>query len=406
MRQQSPDADQATSRARRFLRRKQADWAGRVPSPGSPGAWDIARERVAFREASSAKADGFVWDGAFKYPLERERVRWSRTNAIIDRTQPGPHEDGTYLEFLARQAASVELTLEGLDPDGPIRDCLDRIVFGTTAEPTSQATTWWLEGASAVALSAGMVYAMYQAAKAVVLSWKPVPRKDGRGGGVAFSALTEDTRAVLDADDAPVRLLADTLLSWLYTGRARPADSQAPPPIYHPPLALLTAGAERFVIAHEYGHALIDQFAVPIPWIADASDLPEMAVELRADAFATIVVAESAGVWDSMAPNMLLQGAILAMKIHEIADRALDLALGGDGDPEWGSETHPPFDLRASQVIEVYRAFVSRVEDDRLDVRPLFVPAETADLLWERARSVVERTLAQGRPLHPMWSAR
>jgi hypothetical protein len=44
---------------------------------------------------------------------EAEQERWRRTVDIMKRVQPGPLEDPSYLEMLARQAASVEMSLRG-----------------------------------------------------------------------------------------------------------------------------------------------------------------------------------------------------------------------------------------------------------------------------------------------------
>jgi hypothetical protein len=64
-----------------------------------------------------------------------------------------------------------------------------------------------------------------------------------------------------------------------------------------------------------------------------------------------------------MAPNLALQGAMLAMKVHEMADRAIDIARGGDGNPPWRSTTHPPFEDRAVVVDDTYRSMIHGIDD-------------------------------------------
>jgi hypothetical protein len=392
----------SVTHARRLLRNIQSKWAqGVVPTAGSQSL-EVARQRLAERIASATYEENHVRAGVFRYPADVERARWDRTAEIIERVQPGPFEDGGYLEFLARQAASVEMYLAAAGLDPSVESALQHIIFGTTGEPTSQAFTRQVGDAAIIVMSAGMVYLMYGLAKAVVLSW--MPKEAPEGAAVSFSSRIDDTRIVLDRDSTPIDLAADTLLGWLYNGVARPPTSTAPPPIYHPPLDLLANYSERFVIAHEYGHALVDEFKIALPWVSDAHDISDIDKEFRADVIASIVVAASAGELDGVAPNMALQGAVLAMKAHEIADRAIDLAQGGDGTPSWESTTHPPFEERASLVEEVYSSLVEGVQDSRLNVAAMRVPADTAELLWERFSPRLKSELKKGRRLHPIWS--
>lgn len=389
--------------ARFLLRQSQRRWSrGVITDPSDASPLQLAEQRAAQRVAG-AKVDGeFVFDGVFRYKAETESQRWQRTSAVIHRADPGPDEDGGYLEFLARQAASVEMAILGL---GLVEDpsVLDGILLGTSGEPRSDASTSSMKGsrAAVICLSAGMVYLMYQAAKAVVLSWKPKPAP--ADSMVSFSARPEDTAAVLDADDGPVGQLSDTLISWFEYGIARPPDSTAPPAMYHPPLTILTNFAERFVIAHEYCHALYDQFDLtPPPWLPGQAD-SSIDRELRADRFATAIVSASATAFDRMAPNIALQGAMVAMKIHEIADEAIEIVTGRAPGSAAQNATHPPFAVRADQVFQAYKSSITDVEDDSLEPRALLVPAETADELWSRARGRIEAFKASGTPVSPIW---
>lgn len=393
--------------AQLFLRSQQARWVTGLAtgSPESPreAALAAARERM----DPSLRDGDYVRDGAFSYLAGTEEARWVRSREIIDRVGPGPHEDGRYLELLARQAASVELTLLDMAKEGhfgfdlPMSDALQGILLGTTGQLRSEATTSRLRGSSAVviALSAGMVYLMYQAAKAVVLSWRP--KGAPNGAAVSFSTRLEDTRAILEADQEPVHQLAETLLNWMITGIARPADSRAPAPQYVPPLALLINHAERWVIGHEYCHALFDNSPYePPPWLPTPTTKYQK--EFRADLLSTIILIRAGSTLDRMAPNMVLQGATLAMKIHELADRAIDLARGGNGDPAWESTSHPPFSERARTVFSAYEALIG-ASDEGLQLDPAYFVASTLDELWIKVRPIIESEVRSGARIHPMW---
>lgn len=394
--------------ARFLLYHEQARWAEGLADLSGTDPRTLALERAAARMDPSLRDGDYVYDGAFRYPLRTEELRWTRTRAIIDRVGPGPDEDGGYFELLARQAAAVELVLLGMAEaedkglDFPIGPALDAILLGTTGEPRSNATTSRLQNSSAasIALSAGMVYLMYQASKAVVLSWEPKPVPEGHTA--AFAIAPEDVVAVLDADSRPVDQLASTFIAWLLTGVARAADSRAPDPMYHPPLALLINNSERWVIAHEYCHALFDGPPRPRPrWLPQPTTPYEK--EFRADLFATVVLIAAGDMLDGMAPNMVLQGAALAMKVHEIADRVIHLGRGGTGDPLWASTSHPPFDERATAVFAAYADVVGAAIRD-LPLEPAYAVALTLDELWRRARTKIVSALGAHPRLHPLWS--
>src|SRR5690554_360523 len=95
----------------------QQERAWRTLVPGGRGDSDTAAvieaalARAARREQEASVDQGYVYASGFKYPLVMERLRWARTRDIIQRVAPGPYEDATYLEMLARQAASVEIIL-------------------------------------------------------------------------------------------------------------------------------------------------------------------------------------------------------------------------------------------------------------------------------------------------------
>lgn len=394
--------------AQQMLYQKQAHWvSGLAPRPPkSPR--DVAVEAMQRRLLAADLGSDYVQDGPFRYEATTERARYARTKEIIDRVGPGPDEDGQYLEMLARQAASVELTLLDIDNsddsgfDFPMNLALQRILLGTTGEPRSAASTSAMPDRSAavIAMSAGMMYLMYQAAKAVVLSWRPVAAP--AGSAVSFSSLPEDVAAILDTDQRPVIQLSDTLRNWMVTGVARPTESVAPPPEYRPPLMILISNSERWIIAHEYCHALFDRLGYPSPpWLPTPNTDYEK--EFRADLLATLVLINSGANLDLMAPNMVLMGATLAMRIHEVAYQAINLALGGDGNLGWASTSHPPFSERAEATFLAYENLLD-ASDEALELDPAYLAAATLDELWRRARPIFEADLASGAPIHSIWS--
>lgn len=330
---------------------------------------------------------------------------------MVERVDPGPHEDGNYLGLLARQAASVELHLLRSLPDEAIAPALDSILLGTTGRPTSDAKTVGSRHSASIRMSAGMIYLLYQTSKAVVFSWKPVPAPPG--SLVSFSSKLEDSEEIIRSDPRPTDMMWRILSSWLFDGIARPPDSAPPPPTYSLPLDRLTTYAERFVVAHEYGHALMDLFRMGIPpWSSLEKDFPDARPEdlpflreNRADAFGTMVVVGSSSALDRTAPNMALQGAALAMKVHEIADRAIDLANGGNGDPPWSSTSHSPFHLRTELLMRTYSQMVEGLPDPRLGEKVILFPAHTAELLWTQIRPRLIAALNMGATLHSIWSA-
>lgn len=123
-------------------------------------------------------------------------------------------------------------------------------------------------------------------------------------------------------------------------------------------------------------------------------ELTQQQCELRADAIGVHTTAASAATIDHVAPNVALQGALLGMKTHEMADRAITMARGGVPPPT--SASHPPFAARAQFLIEVYRQNYEDEGDARSDIAGMMVAADTAEELWCRAEPVIAEQLATG----------
>jgi hypothetical protein len=390
--------------ARTELQKEQARWGKGLQEP-TGDITQAALDMVTKREGALIEDGPYLREGVFKYEVQTERDRWAATRALIRRTAPGPYEDPNYLVLIAREAASVEWFIENTGGGEPAEEVINRIVIGTTGAPQSEGFTRPVGGSTAIiAISAGMIDLLYQTSKAVVLSWKENPAPEGTS--VAFSGRRDDTIAVIDANPYPVELLRDTLATWFYEGFPRAKDSTTPPPQYHPPLSILIKGAERFIVAHEYGHAFMDVLGLLGP---DGSRVlppppangPER--ELRADLFATVAVAQSARRLDHLPPNMALQGAIVAMKAHQVFLRAVGIAMNGVPIPDQGSESHPPFDARLKQLQDWYVKNHPDPKAAQEDLGAMRVPAETVELLWERAQPQLLAQFIAGRQVAPIW---
>ena len=383
---------EARSRMRNLQKLGAAGRAG----PPSEDASAIALKHVREREQAAVVEGDYIREGYFRFPAVTERARWNYTRTVIDRCAPGPHEDGNYFALLAREAASVEMYLTGLG-NPIVNDAVQRIIFGTTGHPSSHARSQLVKDVTIILMSAGMIYFMYQSAKSVVLSWKPVHSQRGS----TFSSNLEDTRQILDRDPTAVNHMADLLLEWFFKGVARPSSSTQPPAIYIPPLALLSRCAERFVLGHEYAHALIDLMHLPVDDVLDVLGRPSGPVteawtkEFRADALATIMVMESAGDFDRFSPNMSLQGAVLAMKAHDLVEGALRRI----GLPR-NLTTHPPFQQRLDFITRVFSE-TTNLKD--FPINSVIAPAQSLELIWERVSPKIERKLNSGKQLSPIW---
>ena len=346
------------------------------------------------------RRDGdWVYDGTFRYPAASERVRWAKTREILERTAPGPYEDGNYIAMLAHQAAAIELSVSQWSRyEARAEDLLGRVIIGTTVEPRSQGMTTAVAGCSVIEMSAGMVDLLYQSAKAIVLAWK---RNDpGTEGRLSFSTRPEDTDALLDRDPYATELLFDTLAAWLYDGRHRASYSTVPAPEYRAPLKLLINGAERFVLAHEYGHALMDQLA------SEAGEqLTSWEREVRADTFASVAVMQSSRELDLLPPDMALQGAVVAMQAHDLLAAAVQTARFGREIGSQSSPTHPSFDTRLKALESVFLQSSGDDATSREHLPAMLFPARTLDQLKHRITPLLRAQHRARRTMHPIWRA-
>jgi len=374
-----------------------------APRPiGGPDVLAAALAKADRREQESVIEGDTVHSWRYRYPAQLERKRWARTRDIIHRVAPGADEDPTYLEMVARQAASVEMMLRGEHtdtPDAQLSAILDRVLIGTVPTLRADAVARRFGAHFFVLLTAGLIDFVYQAARAVVFSWKPMPA--GGGAAFVFRNTSDDVDQILAADAQPVRLLRDTLEAFLFNGRPRAEGFAPPPEHYQAPLDILTTANERFVLAHEYAHALHDALDI-VP--ADGSATSE---EFAADLLAFRLVVDSGDLLDRLPPNFSSQGAYFVLTVLDVLRQALDITRYGAIRDDRGFTGHPPIAARLAALREAYLQHVSAIDDD-FWIESALSPARTLEQLF--ARVVTDKqppgtpsTAWHGRGLHPMW---
>jgi hypothetical protein len=315
------------------------------------------------------------------------------------RGSPGPLLDGRALEGVAREAAAVELYLEEVvaqEYATDIDEALRRTLLGTTARPTSHAGTIKIGGAVVISLSSGMLSLLDALTIGTMTAHPPAHVHED---GFYRTMLTDaDVREHLDACPEAVDVVVDFFLSWLRDGKTPEADHSLVRE-EHSGLAKLARGhAHRFVVAHEYCHALVDKLKLA-PWGDDATAGDAYAAEIRADMFALRVLGRSSTTLDNVPANVGMMGAVLAMKSHELLDQALaTVSTSGVALPV----AHPPFSVRARMCVESYRWFVQDTSDPLQRADGLIVLARIADHIWERAFPRIKELLSST-TLHPIW---
>jgi hypothetical protein len=357
-----------------------------------------ALQRAEERESQSTVRGDLIYSPEFKYPVHTERLRWTRTRDIISRSSPGDDEDANYVEMIARQAASVEMILRG-EHEGSARNArnaeiCDRVLLGTFPTINPDAFARRQDDFFFVLVSAGLIEFVYQASKAVVLSWKPTAPSGG--AAVAFKGEPEDVEAVLAENPLPLSLLAMTLQEYLFNGLPRAIGYAPPPQNYQLPLLILTNFNERFIVAHEYGHTLHDALDMVHPGDSVITE------EFAADILGFQLALQSGWVLDRMPPNFSTQGAYFVLTALDIIRKALDVVRYGEVREDRRFASHPPISHRLERLRQCYLQTISDREDS-LSIRPALQPANTLELLWTRLLDEGMKEKWRGRNLHPIW---
>jgi hypothetical protein len=368
----------------------------------------LALAELKKREDESIRQDEYIHEGVFRYLAPLEELRWQQTRDVIQRVSPGMDEDPAYLEILARQAASIEIVLCQKDTNSPNPKALalcKSILLGTIAEFHPTAETWHRQNWDQflVVLSYGLLVFLHHSAKAVIRSWriqKPQP-----GSTVAYN---------YDTTNPSPEMLYETLYTYMFKGYQRADFDDHPPAEYKSIVGLWFNYALRFVIAHEYGHALFRQGGKINPsWQVS----PSWQEEFFADSFAFINTLESAGRLDSVAPNVAFTGVLFSLTCMDIIYKTLDLIRYGAVRQDEGTETHPPIHRRISALKEAYRKCIGtdvkynvpvegksgQVKTIDFGINGKIFPGDALNLLWGSIQHLFMEAHEKKSRLHPIW---
>lgn len=423
----SDDLQQARCR----LRERQRQCAAAMGFPPRPAhestlepALAALAELTRFRTTDDPQR---VRRGVFQYDRADEERRIAAAGDLIRRIDPGPFEDPGYLAILAYQAASSELALSTLfgPPAEPAAAQGERFLLGTLASPdvNAFASIQQDSGYTLVLVNAGIVDFIYQAAKAVVAAQHPVRSADPRS---TTQARTDPAyiRGELARDDGPARHLHRTLAAHFHEGRTRGVTNELIPAAHHPSLSVLVGMAERFVVAHEYGHG--HTFGRELAYWAP---VPEWDAEISADSYAVLTTVVSARSLDALPPECALDGASFALACLRMRQQALAVLRTGAPAAEPSGGTHPPFALRTRLLVSAFHHWFDVRYDEAarrcelslaLERPPGYMPepdattrehiakggfmsASTLSILWEAVEEMLRRDHASGRPLCPVW---
>ena len=367
-----------------------------------------AMTRADMRESTAVRKGPYIFEGVFRYPVELEELRCKRTREVIQRIKPGIDEDPVYLEQLARQAASLEMVLPGGDL-GESQDAsripLHRILIGTVPAYKSKIETRRYGDYHLVILSDSFFSFIFQAAESVVLSWRVLGAKPGANYG--FSPAQGDVEEVLKTDSGPQERLYTMLHRWLITtGLPHSQEFTTPPGPYRSAWDLIVDHAERFAIAHEYGHIVSDNLPVQ-----------DHEKELAADRFALKWETISAKKLDFLPPNIALQGGLFYLTALDIVRQALDMYECGYVTTDSGSKSHPPLQSRVEALKQAYRGqfgegvkytvpiegAVGQGKTIDLDIKGALAPSETLKFLWSRIEKRFVKDPRSPANVHRIW---
>lgn len=393
------------------------------PPSGPAGGLDTTLKHLHEQRACVPTDDpNVVRRGVFKYDRQQEEERMRLAEDLVRRVDPGPYEDPNYLALLAYQAASLEMSLRFLAQDRE-NERWSRFLLGTahSSEVNAFAQTLRANSHVVVVLYSALVDFVYQAAKALTAAQNPAV-SSSPGSTVSSTTGVDDIEAALQANPEPVERLYRTLEAYFYGGYPRAFANEPVKPEQAPSLSTLVGLAERWAIAHEYGHGLAAYVSRQTPPGVNR----EWAEEFFADQNATILSVVSADRLDGMPPEFPLASGVFVLACFDVLRRALSVVRDGEEprtDPGGG---HPPDKLRAQNVVDTFHRFFDARYDGphllelRLVLRrqaPAAVPASTRRqirhafdfangllALWKPVRTSLLRDHTKGRRLHPMWT--
>jgi hypothetical protein len=362
-------------------------------------------------DPSRVRRDGF------SYHRELEERRIAKAKAIIQRIEPGPFESPIYLSMLAYQAASIEMAFGMLNID---TTQFSKFLLGTINAPDIDAFAHKesIDDYTIVVIYSGLVDFMYQASKVVVEALKPSRSTMGNDSAVLDLKAIKDR---LNSDPAPADRLYKTLEACFFSGYPRASVFESVPQEYIPALTSLVGSAERFVIAHEYGHGLM-------PWSIQFPDSvnPINAKEYFPDDMAIFATVFSEEALDGMPPDFSLGGAIFAVACLDIFQKAHNILITGDENSS-GTEELMGFkpQERAKNIINCFMHYfdVEYLSNREVDlsfnlkheippnhgftiehIQNTYAYWDVLQTVWEPVKLHLLEDFHQKRSIHPSWN--
>jgi hypothetical protein len=362
-----------------------------------------------------------VTRGIFSFDLEQEERRLLLAEQLIRRVNPGPYEDLNYLALLSYQAASLDIAFRTL-AGGRGDERWSKLLLGTAHAGDVNAFAYVEEsdGYVVILMHSALVDFIYQAAK--VLTSAQNPRRSGARIVTSFPS-TDDIKTALQTNREPVERLYRTLEAYLFEGYPRAFWNETVKDEEGPNLSVLIGLAERWTIAHEFGHKL----AKGHDWDHPPSGKPNWREEFFADQNATILTVVSTGLLDGLPPEYSLASANFSLACLDLLRRAVSIVRDGKDSEDIGGDTHPPYRARTEQVVETFHKFFDatydascRLQDLRLalqrDRKPVVSKRTRKQIghafdfanglfeIWQPVKRRLLRDHATRRPLHSMWS--
>lgn len=414
--------------ARRFLRDLQAEH----PTRGGPvrialgeSVLDACLARLNERRNFQPTDDpDVVVRNGIKLDRKLEECRIALAENLIRRVDPGPFEDPVYLALIAYQAASIEMALPDSIEDKRADPGWSRFLIGTihSSELNAFAQRFDTHGYTVVALYSALIEFAYQAAKVVVAAQNPTGSSRSQSF-VTTNASADHVAAQLERNQEPIERLYRTLEAYFFKGYPRAFAGEIVPVEHVLPLTHLIGMAERWIIAHEYGHGL----AAAVDWTRDPAVNPGRAEEFFADNNATILTAMSAVKLDGIPPEFALIGGTFALSCLEIFQRGLSVVRCGKESGDASDVDHPSNRVRAQNIGDNFDRFFDSCADGKshginlrlvlephrnwsnneappVHIQRVFQYPNTLLAIWAQVRPRLMKDFENGRILNPIWS--
>jgi hypothetical protein len=380
------------------------------------------------RKFEPAGVPGRVKRSGLTFEREIEERRIALAEDLVRRTDPGPFEDPNYLALLAYQAASIELALPDSADGRKIDWGWDRFLLGTVHYRELNAYSRTIlspQNYTIVVLYSGLIEFAYQAAKAVIAALHPV-QSTVPGRSVSAEASDQHVADELSHNKEPSERLYRTLEAYFFTtGYPRALHDESVPAEQVIPLNLLIDMAERWIIAHEYGHGFAARTAFA-PKAASATESSAQAEEYFADDNGLVLTVLSSARLDHVGPVFSLAGPAFALACLEVLRRSVSVIRQGRVLPDEGDKDHPPNKARFDNILNAFDFHFDVLQDDQagLDLAlvhrpPDWTPADsetrrdrraavmqwsnTLFTIWNQARPLLQKDHDSQRTLHAIW---